>query len=151
MTNYGTRTQIDGGNLNPGGVGLPNGQCNALSAVDNHAAGNDGYLVDYSLTCSAAPTSGNTITFYLIQAPSVAGSAGTYTDSIAPGAADVAPINAIPVRTLAVNTTTPYAVAGAFRLPVPEPAPFWTLLVRNGSGVALADSGNTVVVTPITH
>jgi hypothetical protein len=145
------RTQIDGGNCNS----LGNGSANALSEVDNHA-GSLGFFVDFSLTCASAPSSGNTIAFYLITAPDTGAgtgphASGTYTDSIAPAATGVTLVNALPIKTYTVNTSSPYTIADTFALPVPFAPPYWTLVVKNSSGVALASSGNSVSVTPFAY
>lgn len=134
---------------------LANNSACAIGAVNNVTNAACGYYIDLTLVCSAAPTANTTFTVYLIGAPNTgttgSPTAGTYTDGISATGTGVTIITATVVRTLAVNTTSPYTTYARFRLPEIDPPPYWSLVVLNGSGVALASTGNSAYWTPITY
>ncbi len=146
--NFGSRTEFGSdSNLNS----LANGSNCAIGAVDNHTAGNNGYLVDFTIVgASSGVSATGTVVFYLIQAPNNSGSAGTYTDGISVTGSSVTLANARAVYTanLTANSQT---INDCFRLPVVDPAQFWSLVVKNASGAAFASSGNTMYYTPYTY
>jgi hypothetical protein len=148
--NYGTRTEF-GSDSNL--ASLANAAACAIGQVDNHSAGNCGYLVDFTIVgASSGVSATGTVVFYLIQAPNVSGSPGTYTDGISVTGASVAGAikNArlVYVANLNANSLT---INDCFLLPVPDPGAFWSLVILNSSGAALAASGHSVYYEPFTY
>jgi hypothetical protein len=150
-TNYGTRTEFaDDSNLNS----LAASAACGLGPVDNSSAGlagADAFLVDFSITLAASGVSSTGIlTFYLIQ--SAQSTTTGFTDGISPTGTSVAGSikNAKPVAIYNAIANS-QVVEDTFRLPVPDPSKYWSLVASNGSGAALAGSGNSVFFTPITY
>lgn len=133
---------------------LASGAACALGVVDNSSAsvgGADGFFVDVSIVLASSGVSATgTLVLYLIQSM-VSTSAG-FTDGISPSGSSVASSikNAVPVATLNANANS-QTVAFTFRLPVADPAEFWSIVVSNQSGAALASSGHTADFTPFTY
>ena len=143
---YGTRTAFgSAANLNS----LASGAACALGAIDN-TAGNDGFIIDVSIVLGTVAATG-TLTIYLIQ--SSQSTTTGFADGISPTGASVAGsiLNAIPIRTLATPNSSGATVADTFRLPVADPAKYWSLVVLNGTGAALAASGHAVDYTSLTY
>lgn len=146
---YGSRTEFGSdANLN----GLTNGQAKPLGKVDNSTTPADAFKVDLTIALnSVGVSSSGTVTVYLIEA--ALDTTTTYTDQINPaGSTDVTSLlkNARPIRTYAANAVS-QVVQDTFTLPVLEPPKYWSLVVANGSGAALAASGNSAYFTPINY
>lgn len=121
----------------------------ALGAVDNTAAGCNGaeaFVIDLAIVLGTVSATG-TITLYLIQS-AISTSSG-FTDGISPTGTGVqgSILNATPVKQIATPNSSGATVSVTFTLPVPYPAPYWTLVAL--STVALASSGHVVDYTPI--
>ncbi len=147
---YGTRTEF-GSDANLASLGST--VACAVGAVDNHSAGNVGYLVDFTIVgASSGVSATGTVVFYLIQAPNNSGSPGTYTDGISPTGSSVASslknARVVYVANLTANSQT---INDCFRLPVADPGAFWSLVVLNSSGAALASSGSSMYYEPYTY
>jgi hypothetical protein len=146
---YGARTEFaNDSNLNS----LGSTSLCAIGPVDNSGsgvAGADAFIVDFSISlASSSVSSTGTLTAYLIQS-SVSTSSG-FTDGISPTGASVTVVNAKVVYVANANTNS-QVVADTFRLPVPDPAKYWSLVWLNGSGAALKSSANSVYYLPITY
>jgi hypothetical protein len=147
LITYGTRTEF-GSDSNL--VSLASGTACGVGAVDN-SGGQDAYVVDLTIVlASTGVSSTGTIIVYLIQS-SVSTSSG-FTDGISPTGTSVGGSikNAIVVATLNANANS-QTVAATFRLPVPDPSKYWSLVISNGSGATLASSGHSVFYTAIKY
>lgn len=121
---------------------LANTNAAIASAYDNSAAGNQFFWADFELvvTYGTAPSAGATVDIYLLEAPD-----GT---NYADGTSGASPVvvsthyaGSFPLR--AVTTLQRIVIRGVPLTPIP----FKAQLV-NGSGQAMAASGNTLKMLP---
>lgn len=145
---YGTRTAFSlASNL----ASLASNNAKPLGKVDNSSALDFAFFIELEFTTGTPVADPKVLEVFLITAASDTSS--TYTDAINPAStSDVASSikNAAGVF-LARADASSTLFRAHFVLDLGHPWPFWTLVPRNSSGVALSASGYAAHYTPIKY